>query len=275
MLRTRILTGAIIALVAFVVVFLLPELAFQAAIVALLLTGCWEYARLAALGRMSRLLLLAAQLAVFAWLVRYWGGVSGHALAFLVAGCLCWCLMFLRLLTYRPDSGPGLNYRFLSAFSALASLSFAAFALFWLHDRPRGELLVLLLLCIIWAADIGAFFAGRRFGRRRLAPNISPGKTREGLAGGLVSAMLVAVALALATGLWQQAAVWTAVLAAVTALVSAGGDLFISIHKRTVALKDSGHLFPGHGGALDRFDSLIAGAPFFALGALILEHAAK
>jgi phosphatidate cytidylyltransferase len=275
MLKTRVLTAAIIALVAFAVVFLLPPPGFRVAIAALLLAGSWEYARLAALGRVSRFLLLAAQLALFACMFRYWEGLNRHALAFLTAGCLSWCLMLLRLVTYRPGQGPGLNYRFLSGFSALASLGFAGFALFWLHAQPRGEFLVLLLLFIIWAADIGAFFTGRQFGRHRLAPNISPGKTREGLLGGLLLALLVAIALARQTAVLPGPAAWTALLSVVTVLASAGGDLFISIHKRTVGLKDCGRLFPGHGGVLDRFDSLIAGAPFFALGVLVLEFVAK
>ena len=131
-----------------------------------------------------------------------------------------------------------------------------------------------MLLLIIWSADIGAFFAGRRFGRRKLAPQISPGKTQEGLLGGLVLAMLVAIVVSRTAGILPLAPAWTAALAALTALVSAGGDLFKSIHKRTVGLKDSGSLLPGHGGVLDRFDSLLAGAPFFALGVLIAEQTA-
>lgn len=273
MLKTRVLTAAAIALIAFALVFLVPPWAFRATIAALLLVGSWEYARLAALGTVSRSLLLAAQFALFAWLFLTWDIVSAHAPAFLTAACLSWLLMLLRLLTFQPGTGPGINHRFLSAFSALASLTFCAYALFWLHGRDGGPLLVLMLLFIIWAADIGAFFAGRRFGKHRLAPDISPGKTREGLLGGLVLALVVAIAIAGLTGVLTAGAAWIAVLTTVTVLVSAGGDLFISIHKRTVGVKDSGRLFPGHGGVLDRFDSLLAGAPFFALGVLLLRAA--
>ncbi len=273
MLKTRVLTAAAIALVAFALVFLVPPWAFRATIAALLLVGSWEYGRLAALGSVSRAVLLAAQFVLFAWLFINWDLVSGHASAFLTAACLSWLLMLLRLLTYRPAAGPGINYCFLSAFSALASLTFCAYALFWLHGRDGGPLLVLMLLFIIWAADIGAFFAGRRFGKHRLAPSISPGKTREGLLGGLVLAIVVAVAIAGLTGVLAAGTAWVAALAAVTVLVSAAGDLFISIHKRTVGVKDSGRLFPGHGGVLDRFDSLLSGAPFFALGVLLLRAA--
>jgi phosphatidate cytidylyltransferase len=275
MLNTRILTAVLIVPVAFIVVFVVPQAVFRMAIALLLMIGCWEYARLAALGSISRHLLLTAQGVVLAWLFVVWDGVSSHALAFLTAGCLSWCLMFLRLVTFRPGMPPGLNYRFLSSFSALASLSFAAYALYWLHGQVRGEFLVLLLLVIIWAADIGAYYTGRWFGRHRLAPAISPGKTREGLLGGLLLAILAALALSRLTGVLSGSGAWIAVLTTLTVLTSAGGDLFISIHKRTVGAKDSGRCLPGHGGVLDRFDSLLAGAPYFAFGVLVLGYLAQ
>ena len=130
--------------------------------------------------------------------------------------------------------------------------------------------LILFLLFIIWAGDIGAYFSGKQFGRHKLAPNISPGKTREGLLGGLLLSILAAWVLAILSDTLDNTIPALIVVTLFTALASAGGDLFISLHKRTVGMKDSGKLFPGHGGVLDRFDSLLAGSPFFALGVLIL-----
>ena len=122
---------------------------------------------------------------------------------------------------------------------------------------------LLFTLLIVWLADGGAYFAGKAFGRVKLAPGISPGKTWEGVVGG----MLLVVVLALAGAVYMDAsiAVLLPFCLAVGAL-SVVGDLTVSMFKRTVGLKDSGSLFPGHGGVLDRIDSLSAAAPLFALG---------
>jgi phosphatidate cytidylyltransferase len=196
--------------------------------------------------------------------------VTAHVFAFLSAGCLIWCLMFLRLAQYRAQQSPDFEYQIISFLSALAAVTICTISLAWLRDQAHGELLILLLLVIIWAADIGAYFVGRYLGRTKLAPAISPQKTREGVIGGLILACMAALLFmnflpGLETSLGP-----VILLVVITVLTSVGGDLFISIHKRTVGLKDCGKIFPGHGGVLDRFDSLLAGAPFFALGYWIL-----
>jgi phosphatidate cytidylyltransferase len=271
LLKTRIYTAAVIAMVAFVLVFLAPAWIFRLFMAVLLIIGSWEFTRLAGLGRFSRWVLILLQTVILVLMTRYWDSISEHALAFLVAAVLSWCIMFLRLITFRPGIEPGLNYRLISFFCALASISFAWYAMAWLSAQQQGEFLILNLLFIIWAADIGAYFSGKRFGKNKLAPSISPGKTREGLLGGLVLAVAVSLLAAQLSHSLPTSLVGLIVVTVITALASAAGDLFISLHKRTVGLKDSGRLFPGHGGVLDRFDSLLAGAPFFALGSLILS----
>lgn len=270
MLKTRILTAFFIALGAFAVIFLTPPWAFRLAMAILWLAGSWEFSRLTGLGRIGRGLLFVIQLILIGLMMRYWNGISSHALTFLTAACLTWCVMFLRLVTFRPGIGPGINFRLVSFFCALAAISFAWFSMSWLHAQEDGPFLVLLLMFIIWSADIGAYFAGRHFGRNKLAPSISPGKTREGLFGG----MLLAVPVALLVSHWALTRPLSfsslVIVTVITVLASAAGDLFISVHKRTVGRKDSGRLFPGHGGVLDRFDSLLSGSPFFAFGILVL-----
>jgi phosphatidate cytidylyltransferase len=130
-----------------------------------------------------------------------------------------------------------------------------ALALLWIRDRSGTEGLALLLwvFLVTWATDIGAFFAGRRFGKRKLASSISPGKTVEGLWGGIAAAALFGAAWVLATEL-NLALV---VLAPIFAAAAQAGDLFESKMKRRAGLKDSGDWLPGHGGLLDRLDGLV------------------
>jgi phosphatidate cytidylyltransferase len=135
-------------------------------------------------------------------------------------------------------------------------------------DWEHGERWVLFLLLLVWAADIGAFFAGRSLGRHKLAPAVSPGKTWEGVAGGLAASAAVAVAGA---GWLVQPALSFVAVALGVAVASIVGDLTESMLKRFSGLKDSGHLIPGHGGIMDRMDSITAAAPCLMLGAGLLQ----
>jgi phosphatidate cytidylyltransferase len=256
-----------LAPLAFAIIFGLPERGFSAAIALVLLAGAWEFRRLSGLGTgPAGWLLVAAQAAVFVWLFLNPGVWMASIHWVLLAACAAWLLMLLRLAAYHPGMTAGPGYQLLSSCSALAALSSAWVALSWLRTQDQGSWWILSLLLIIWAADISAYFSGRALGKRKLAPRLSPGKTRAGLAGGLIAGGLAGwMAVSLLPTRADDALVWI-VLSALIALVSAGGDLFISMHKRVTGTKDSGRIFPGHGGILDRLDSLLAGAPFFALG---------
>ena len=141
-----------------------------------------------------------------------------------------------------------------------------ALSLLWIRERDLNGLDLLLWVFIItWSTDIGAYFAGRRFGRRKLAPSISPGKTVEGLYGGIAAATLLGGAWVLANGLSTA----LLLLAPVLAAAAQGGDLFESGMKRRAGLKDSGTWLPGHGGVLDRLDGLVPVAVLTALAQLV------
>lgn len=133
----------------------------------------------------------------------------------------------------------------------------------------RGPVLLLFALILTWVADSGAYFAGHRWGKNKLAPAISPGKTVEGVYGALAGAALWGVGLA-----WYAPEIASPVVLVIFCLlvcvVSVVGDLFESVLKRQVGMKDSGALLPGHGGVLDRIDSLTAVAPVFMFGLLLL-----
>ena len=116
---------------------------------------------------------------------------------------------------------------------------------------------------IVWIADVGAYFSGKTFGRVKLAPAISPGKTWEGVIGGLLLVLAAVAVVALQQGFPLAVAL---PFCAAVALISIVGDLTVSMFKRHTGIKDSGNLFPGHGGVLDRVDSVSAAAPLFAIG---------
>lgn len=264
MLKQRILTALV--LIAFLVwaLFTWPQPAFAVFLGVFILVGAWEWTALCGLQTLPARLLYLALVAVA-------GGIlivtPSATLPLMAAAVLWWLWSFIELVSY-PDvhrgflaSRPG---KLLSGFVLLLPAWIAPLAL--RAQSPQGEWLALFLMLVVWTADSGAYFAGHRFGKTKLAPVISPGKTWEGVAGGL----LTVLALALAAGVYgmhytgTMLAAWVA-LALVTAFVSVLGDLFESRVKRTAGVKDSGVLFPGHGGVLDRIDSFTAAAPLFTL----------
>jgi phosphatidate cytidylyltransferase len=138
-------------------------------------------------------------------------------------------------------------------------------ALVTLQHQPKGDVLLLMLLLLVWGADIGAYFAGKTWGRAKLAPNVSPGKTRAGLWGGLSSCALISLCFVFYLELDLLTGVYLLLIAMLAGLASVLGDLFESMLKRHRGIKDSSQLLPGHGGILDRIDSITSAAPVFVL----------
>lgn len=270
MLKQRVLTALILLPLALGAIFALPVPWFMILLAIIMLAGCREYSRLAGIsGQIAGSGALVMQALVFAVAFQLRDQWSEHITTALVISCALWLLMFVRLPLFRPGNPVDGTYRAVSFVTAFVSLTTGWFALSWIRSQPEGSWLILLLLLIVWSADTGAYFAGRTFGKKKLAKHISPGKTIAGLFGGLIAAPLVAL---LAADLMPIASIEPTrliPLVLVTTLVSVGGDLLISLHKRTSGFKDSGNLLPGHGGILDRVDSLLAAAPFFALGLLL------
>lgn len=270
MLKQRVITALFLLPLAMAAIFSLQADWFLVLLAIILLGGSWEYRRLAGLsGQTAGYILVLIQTVVLAMLFHYRGDWEAAILVYMSVICVAWLFMFVRLPLYRSSSKADATYRVVSFVTAIVSISTGWFALSWIRLLPDGSWLILLLLLIVWAADTGAYFVGKSFGKKKLAIQISPGKTRAGLLGGLIAAPLVAL---LAEHFMPLANIETGaliLLSLITALVSVGGDLLISLHKRTSGFKDSGKLLPGHGGVLDRLDSLLAAAPFFALGLLV------
>jgi len=269
-LKQRVLTALVLLPLALAAIFILPPAWFLILLAGILLGGSYEYSRLAGLsGQVAGRLLIFLQTIIFVILYQLRDQWNNEILAYLIASCALWLLMFVRLPLYRPGTQVDHAYRAVSFVTAIISVTTGWFALGWIQSQPDGSWLILLLLLIVWAADTGAYFAGRAFGNRKLAPRISPGKTIAGLLGGMTAAPLTALLAAFLMPVASLEPARLILLALVTALVSVGGDLLISLHKRMGGYKDSGNLLPGHGGILDRVDSLLAAAPFFTLGLLI------
>jgi phosphatidate cytidylyltransferase len=260
LLVKRIVTALILGSAVTVAILFLPTLVAAATLGLLFVAGAWEWADLGRLGMPARIAYVAAFVIVM--LAAPWWVFSREAIAvLLIVALLWWLIALLAVLTY-PRNLPlpavtlaGLT-ALLPAWAALTHLHGAA---------EHGAGLTMTVLAIVWSADTGAYFTGRSIGRTKLAPNVSPGKTWEGVAGGVVVAGLVSI---LAAYLLSVPVGPLLIVGAVTALVSVLGDLTVSIGKRNVGLKDSGKLLPGHGGMLDRIDSLTAAAPAFVLGLL-------
>ena len=264
-LRQRVLTAVVLGLGALAAIFWLPTPAFATVTAGVVLAGGWEWSRLAgwtdAAHRWVFLLVLAAVLGAAALLVHR----GGLALV-LFAGALWW-LAALGLVLRYERSGTGLPASAgLRALAGLLTLVPAWVALVALHGQGAGgPAWVFFLAALVWLADIGAYFAGGRWGRRRLAVRVSPAKSWEGVVGGTLAALAWTLTAALVAGL--PPARWPALLlvAAGTVAASVLGDLTESLFKREAGVKDSGDLLPGHGGVLDRIDSLTAAAPVFLL----------
>lgn len=257
MLRQRILTAIIAGAGLLVVLFVLPPLAAEIMIGAFFLAAAWEWSGFLSLssvaGRSSYVAAIGVLLVVVGWLLPR----EATADVVLRIGLAWWFAALIWAFFYPTPIARPLGW----ICGALVMVP-AYIALVSLYNLQPAVLLFVLI--IVWAADIGAYFAGRRFGRVQLAPNISPGKTWEGVIGGLSA---VVVVLVLASVYWLEIDIAIVVpFCLAVATVSIVGDLTVSMFKRNAGLKDSGKVFPGHGGVLDRIDSVAAAAPLFTLG---------
>jgi phosphatidate cytidylyltransferase len=262
-LRTRILTAAVLIALLLVVVLKLPPSATVIALTVVVLAGAWEWSGfLRARASSVRLLYVVAVAALLplSWIAT--ATLEGKATVLAVA--VLWWVAALLWIVFAPRRAAPWS----AALAGMLALVPAWVALSRLRlDVPRGGEWMLFILILVWVADIAAFFVGRRFGRMRLAPEVSPGKTWEGALGGAAVSTLVAIA---GSGWFGITPLVFVPLCLVAVAFSIVGDLTESLLKRFAGMKDSGTLFPGHGGVMDRIDSVTGAAPvlFFGLVAL-------
>lgn len=275
MTRTRLLAALVMAPLAIAAVLLLPTPWMAALSAAAFLIGLWEWLKLTDIeDPIARGVLLLVNLLLMVALVWASRSNTGGSLVLLqimvMIGVGWWCLAALWLRHYDFASDHDTHARIFKLAAATLSVIPAWCALALIHaSQPNGNRWLLLALAIVWAADSGAYFAGRKFGKTKLSPRISPNKTVEGLIGGVVAGMILALVAAPFAGASMKELPYVAIVAIWTILFSVVGDLFESLLKRHVGVKDSSHLIPGHGGVLDRIDSILAALPVFALGKLL------
>ncbi|GGX97538.1 phosphatidate cytidylyltransferase [Litchfieldella qijiaojingensis] len=260
MLRQRVLTALFLAPLALAGLFGLRGAPFALFTGAILLAGVWEWVNLAGFeSRKAR-----------------WSGVAGAALIMLLLwvsgavqdawplwlGALGWLANLYWVVHYpeRQEQWGAPSRRLLMGLWVLLPCWVGFVTL-----RESGVEWLLFVLLLVWLADTGAYFAGRAYGRHKLAPRVSPGKSWEGVLGGMAATALLAVVFAVWLSLGLGQALLLVASALVVTLVSVLGDLLESMLKRTRGIKDSSALLPGHGGVLDRIDSLTAAVPVFAL----------
>ena len=259
MLKTRIITALVIAPIVLALIFFAPAWLFALAMLLMALVGAWEWSGLAGrTGRGAR----SSLVVFFAVLVALGLGLQRYMpqLPWLTFYCLValgwWAFSLIWIASWRANF-PAPVKVLCGVLTLLPSLA----AVVAIRDGSPWYLLIQLLMTS--GADIGAYFAGRAFGKHKLAPLVSPGKTWEGVGGGVA----LVVVVALVADHWLPVATLPFVLLSIcVGLLSVVGDLSESLFKRQAGLKDSGSLFPGHGGVLDRVDSLTAAAPLFWLG---------
>jgi len=271
-LKSRVMTALLLAPLVFIAVLALPTSYFALVLVLITMLAARELASLGGLQgavAISGYVLLQGMVLGLALVYQ---AVAGQYLVWMInIVAAWWVLVLLVLLSRRWKIREKAGLRPFVLVSGILLLSGSWSALVILHGyQPHGPKLVMFLLVLIWIADSGAYFAGKKWGRHKLAPAVSPGKTIEGVYGALAGGVLCALALVQFDWLPGISLVQLVVLCMATVLISVAGDLWESVLKRQQGVKDSGNLLPGHGGILDRIDAQVAAGPFFVTSVMLL-----
>ncbi len=278
MFKQRVITALVLAPLALAAVFYLPPAGFAIFLVSAFTVAAWEWAGFCgwhhAAGKSAfsaLLVLLYSAVCLVTPAALHWPVQTNYTVQTLLwLGVIWWLLAVLLVISFRSSQQWWAKSQGLKALMGVLTLlpSFTAILLVrqvnYEQSTFTGAWLICLMLGLVWAADIGGYVIGKPFGRHKLMPDVSPGKTLEGFGGGLLFVLLLVTAVAAGQSWPEQTLLWFGA-AVVLTLLSVFGDLSESMFKRVAGLKDSGSIFPGHGGMLDRIDSLTATAPLFAI----------
>lgn len=264
MLKQRIITALILIPIVLLILFKSTTFWFAVLTLFVCLGALWEWTYLMPLQRTSeRFYFLILSIATIF-------GVLFIPVNAIFLFSFLWWVFALILIIFYPRGSSWENNKLLKALMGFAVIIPCWVALNYMFHQNDGVYGILYLFFLIWGADSVAYFAGKKFGRRRLAPAVSPGKTIEGVMAALLFAVLFTLMVEIILGISWQLWIYGILVALVTTIFSIIGDLFESMIKREVGVKDSSGLLPGHGGLLDRIDSLTAATPIFVCVAILL-----
>ena len=268
MLKQRIFTAIILVALLIGMLFSLSSFFFSLAIVPVIVLAGWEWTHLMKMSSKAQRLKFIVILILLLIISGIGIGMGDSVRQYLAHGILLiasalWMVIFCLIFTYPSGTRFWSKTTYLSALGLLILL-FTWIAIVYIQSLPSGSNLLLAAFAIIALSDVGGFIFGKLLGRHKLAPMISPGKTWEGFLGALILELLLVVAFNY-FGLFQLSVWELSALVLIVALASVGGDLFESMVKRNIGVKDSGGLLPGHGGVLDRIDGMMSALPIYAV----------
>ncbi|MCP5014311.1 MAG: phosphatidate cytidylyltransferase [Ketobacter sp.] len=265
MLKQRIITALVLLPLVLGAIFYLATQWFALAMMLPVAVAAWEWANIMGITSQARRCSYAA-LVVVGMLLEYWLQTD-----WVLGLAVIWWAVAVSLVRAYPNNVSRWASPYIQGGIGLLLLLPAWQGLVVLHRQDGGPWWMLYAFVLVWGADTGAYFAGRAFGKRKLAPNVSPGKTIEGLLGGLALTLVIALLVATQTDALKNLGLgWFLLVSLVAVVGSVFGDLAESMFKRHRGIKDSSQVLPGHGGVLDRIDSITAAVPLFAAGMLVL-----
>lgn len=262
MLKSRVITALMLAPVTLGAVFLLPGPWFAVFMGLVVLMGAWEWSIMMRLMHTSQRIAYVL-LALLAMLVTGKYLLPCQSVIFTIAAI--WWLVAAFLVARYPRFTSFWRNRYSKGIVGMLVLVPTWLAMVQVREMEAGPWLIVYLLLLVWGADTGAYFAGKRYGKRKLMPRVSPAKSWAGVGGAVLTVMLVTYLAKPFFDFSNNASLGIYLLALFVLFASVVGDLLESMFKRHCGIKDSGKLLPGHGGVMDRIDSLTAAAPVFAL----------
>lgn len=271
MLKQRVITAILLASVMISAVIFLPTQIFALMLAVIICVAAWEWAACAGFNAISQKiiyvsLILLCLIACLIFLQKQW------ILLIIACGLVWWIIAMFLVIRYQMNKSINLSSGIMKAIIGGVILIPAWLSLILIHLNTSGVSLVLFLFFLIWLADSAAYFSGRKFGSKKLASNVSPGKSWEGVYGALSISLLFGASYAFYADMKFLVAVYFILLVFLTASFSILGDLVESMFKRMAGIKDSSNILPGHGGILDRIDSLTSAAPVFFAGLWAIER---